>query len=179
MEKQKKNRAVNALAELKLSAVICLVAIAMFLGTWTFQLSKLLNTITSAFWPRVLSCLLFFCSGWLFVSSYKKYQSCTAEEKAAAKIRTAAQKESVIRIAVAVTDLLIAAALLKKLGFMLTMPFMMFIMFLAVEKKEKWNIKLYLLLSIVLPVALFFLFYYVFSQLLPMGILKPWLSYFL
>jgi len=84
-----------------------------------------------------------------------------------------------IRMVLVILDLVVAAALFKKLGFILTMPWMMFILFMIIEKKEKRNIPLYLVLSIVAPVVIFFVFYYGFSQLLPMGILRPFLSQFL
>lgn len=81
-----------------------------------------------------------------------------------------------IRCILVVADLLLAACTFKTLGFLLTMPWMMFFLFIILEKKEKRNYKLYLVLSVLAPILVFAVFYYGFSQLLPIGILKPYLS---
>ena len=47
-----------------------------------------------------------------------------------------------------------------------------FFLFLILEEPEKRNYKLFALLSVVCPVVVYFAFYFLFSNLLPMGILK-------
>ena len=72
--------------------------------------------------------------------------------------------------------LLAAAILFRTLGFLLTMPWMMFLLFVVLEKKEKRRYGLYLAFSLLTPLFMFVVFYFAFSTLLPMGILAPYLS---
>ncbi len=156
-----------------------LFALGYFAETFNFRVVKAANTIDATFMPRMLACLVFACSAALFLQGWSGYRriplagrAVPAEEKREARVGE-------LRCLAAVVVLVVAASLFKKLGFILTMPWMMFLLFVILEKKEKRRYGLCLLLSCVSPVLLFLLFYYGFSQLLPMGILKPFLSRFL
>lgn len=179
MAKQKKGKAEAAMSDLRAGTGFAIFAAAFFLATFTFKLVEMPNTFDAAFVPRVLGVIVFCCAAAVMFRGWSAWQKCSPEEKAKLKEKEAADKGGIIRCWLVALVLVLAAASLKKLGFILTMPWMMFFLFIIVEQKEKRNYLLYAALSIVSPILIFFVFYYGFSQLLPMGILKPFLSQFL
>lgn len=160
-------------------ALSALFAIGYFAETFNFRTVKVANTIGSTFMPRLLACLVFACSAALFLQGRSGYRRIPQAGRAVPAEEKKEARAGALRCLAVVAVLVAAAALFKKLGFILTMPWMMFLLFVILEKKEKRRYGLYLLLSCASPVLLFLLFYYGFSQLLPMGILKPFLSRFL
>ncbi|MCD8125673.1 MAG: tripartite tricarboxylate transporter TctB family protein [Lachnospiraceae bacterium] len=173
---KEKTKIETARSDMATGGAFSIFSVLYFLGTFTFKIVELPNTVTAAFMPRVLGVVIFLCSAWVFLRGWRSWRQCSQEEKALYKRKQETDRSGQLRCILVVADLLVAAFFFKKLGFLLTMPWMMFILFLILEKKEKRNYKLYLLISIIAPVVVFFVFYYGFSQLLPMGILKPYLS---
>lgn len=174
MEKQQKIKA--AKSDMLSGGIFCIFAAAFFAETFTFKLIRLPNTVTSAFMPRLLAVLVFGCAAYLFMRGYRNWQKFSPEEKAEIRYVQRENRAGQRRCVLVVADLVFAACTFKTLGFLLTMPWMMFFMFIILEKKEKRNYKLYLILSLLSPIVVFAVFYYGFSQLLPIGILKPYLS---
>lgn len=164
-----------------LIGILTLAFAAFYFGvTYTFKLLEHANTVNAAFFPRLLAFLAAVLGLFILYQGINGYRKLTPEEKMVEKSTKKNNAAGWIRIAAVVAVLLVAAFLFKKLGFILTMPWVMFLLFIIVEKREKRRYVLYAILSIVLPVAVFFIFYYAFQTLLPMGILKPFLSmYFL
>ena len=163
------------------SNVICgvlaqLFSIGFYLETYHFRLVKNVNTVNAAFFPRVIACVVFFCATLLVIQGVKQYRSLSAEEKTISPEEWAKNREGLFRIAQVFVILLAAAILFRTLGFLLTMPWMMFLLFVVLEKKENRRYGLYLAFSILTPLFMFAVFYYAFSTLLPMGILAPYLS---
>lgn len=175
MAKQK-SKVETARSDMTTGAVFCAFSIFFFLATFTFKIVHLPNTVTAAFMPRLLAVIVFGCSAWVFLRGLKSYRQCSNEEKKAYAEKQKTGRDGQIRCILVVADLVAAAACFKKLGFLLTMPWMMFILFMILEQKEKRNYLLYAVLSILAPIVVFFVFYYGFSQLLPTGILKPYIS---
>ena len=137
---------------------------------------KLANTVNAAFVPRILGVVVFLCSALLFAQGWRAYRKIPPGERRASTEERRRTQGAALRVTVIAVVLLASAALLQKLGFIVTMPVMMFCLFCVIEKPEKRRYGLYLLFSVLTPAALFFVFYYGFSSLLPMGILTPWLS---
>ena len=156
--------------------VAMLFSIGFYLETYHFRLVKNINTVNAAFFPRVISCVVFFCAALILIQGVKQYKTLSAEEKYVSPEEKAKEREGLGRIAQVFVILLAAAVLFRWLGFLLTMPPMMFALFVVLEKKENRRYGLYLAFSILAPLLMFVLFYYVFSTLLPMGILAPYLS---
>lgn len=175
MAKQK-SRIETAKSDMMTGTVFCIFSVFFFLTTFTFKIVHLPNTVTAAFMPRLLGVIVFLCSASVFLRGLKSYRQCSDEEKKSYEEKQKTEKSGQIRCILVVADLVLAAACFKKLGFLLTMPWMMFILFLILEQKEKRNYVLYAILSIFAPIIVFFVFYYGFSQLLPTGILKPYIS---
>jgi len=160
--------------DLYVGAGFLIFSSAYFVATFFFKLAKTVNTINAAFFPRILGIGSFLLALGIFLRGIKGYKALTPEEKSAFSVKSS--PKAIIRVLLCIAVLLTTAAVLRKLGFILTMPFTMFSLFLLVNKKENWKIGFYLVLSVVLPIVLFFVFYYGFSSLLPMGVLKPFLS---
>lgn len=175
MAKQK-NRVETAKSDMMTGAVFCAFSVFFFLATFTFKIVHLPNTVTAAFMPRLLAAIVFCCSAWVFWRGLKSYRQCSEEEKSSFTEKQRSGRDGQLRCILVVADLVAAAACFKKLGFLLTMPWMMFILFLILERREKRNYLLYAVLSVLSPIVVFFVFYYGFSQLLPTGILKPFIS---
>lgn len=164
-----------------LIGILTLAFAAFYFGvTYTFKLLEHANTVNAAFFPRICAAFAAVLGLFILYQGINGYCKLTSEEKMADKSAKKSNAAGWIRIAAVVAVLLVAAFLFKKLGFILTMPWVMFLLFVIVEKREKRRYVLYGILSVALPIAVFFVFYYVFQTLLPMGILKPFLStYFL
>ena len=179
MAKQKKNKAESAMSDIRLGIGFLIFSVLFFAATFFFRVVKIPNTFDAAFMPRILSVIVFGCALYLALRGFKAYSQCSEEDKKALSRKEKGDRAGNIRMILVILDLVAAAALFKKLGFILTMPWMMFILLMIIEKKENRNIPLFLALSIIAPIVIFFVFYYGFSQLLPMGILRPFLSQFL
>lgn len=171
-----KSKIKAAKSDMVSGGIFCVFSVLFFGATLSFKLVHLPNTVTAAFMPRLLALLVFGCSAYLFLRGYLSWKKCSSEEKAELMEEEKGGRDGQIRCILVVADLVLAACVFKTLGFLLTMPWMMFFLFVILEKKEKRNYKLYLLLSVVSPVIVFAVFYYGFSQLLPPGILKPFLA---
>lgn len=175
----KETLAKKAREDIVAGTLFALFAVGYYAETYYFRVVAVPNTISATFMPRVLACLVFFCSLILSLQGYLRYRRIPRESRRPSQADCEKDRAGALRCFAVVAVLVFAAAVFKKLGFILTMPWMMFLIFVIIEKKEKRNYKLYLLLSVVSPIVLFMLFYYGFSQLLPMGILKPFLASFL
>ena len=153
-----------------------LFSIGFYLETYHFRLVKNINTVNAAFFPRVIACIVFFCATLLLIQGVRQYRRLLPEEKTVTPEEKAKEREGLFRIAQVFAILLAAAILFRTLGFLLTMPWMMFLLFVVLEKKENRRYGLYLAFSILTPLFMFVVFYFAFSTLLPMGILAPYLS---
>ena len=178
---EKGNKALTGRKDKRVAIGFMVFSVILFVGSYTYNAPDLPNTVNSTFFPRIVSCLLMVCAILLYLQGQKEIRTASEEERteAEAKLKEKTSGKGLLRCALLFLDLLAAAIALQPLGFIITLPPVMFVMFMLVESREKWNLKLYALLSIVCPIAVFFIFYYAFSQLLPMGILKSFLTTFL
>ena len=160
-----------------ISGVIAqLFAVGFYLETYHFRLVKNVNTVNAAFFPRVISCIVFFCATLLVIQGVRQYRALSEEDKTIPPEEKSKRREGLMRIGQVCLILLAAAILFRPLGFLLTMPWMMFLLFVVLEKKEKRRYGLYLAFSLLTPIFMFAVFYFAFSTLLPMGVLAPYLS---
>ncbi len=168
----------EAKSDVILGACMAVFAVLFYAETYHFKLVTLRNTVNATFIPRVLSVIVLVCSILLLVQGIRKCcrlsASAQAEGESGVKI-----SESWGRMLAVSLVLLMAASCFKTLGFVLTMPPMMFALFVIIEKPERRRWELYILSSLLAPAAVFFVFYYGFSTLLPMGVLTPVLARFL
>ena len=160
---------------------VCILAFAAayFGFTYSFRLMEYDYTVDAAFFPRIMAVFAAVLGVIIMVRGILEVKALPAEDKKISAEQRRADTGSLIRILLVIADLLAAAFAFKQLGFILTLPWMMFILFVIVNPKGKRKWWLYAVLSIVLPIAIFFIFYYGFSTLLPMGILRKFLSRFL
>jgi len=153
-----------------------LFAIGYYLETFHFKTNSK-NLISVAAFPRIIGVMVALCATVMLIRGISAMRKIPKDARIAESMRAKNQKESgLLQVVEAIIVLLGAASVLKTFGFILTMPITMFLLFIILEKKESRNYKLYIILSIVAPTVLYFVFYYCFSSLLPMGILKPFLS---
>lgn len=157
--------------------LIALFSIGFYAETYRFKLVNVINSVDAAFFPRIMGIIVFICSSMLFYKGYKAYRKIPPKKRIVDEADKKMINEGLIRSLKVFLIMLLASIMLKKLGFILTMPWMMFILFCIVEKKDKRRYKLYLALSVASPIVLFIVFYYGFSSLLPIGILKPLLTF--
>lgn len=137
------------------------------------------NVMVSAkLFPRIYAGFMGICALWVLISGIRKYLSVPKEIREQDKI-TKEHLQGLLRVFEVFGVLLLTAIFYKPLGFLLVTPFTMFFMFIILEEPEKRNYKLFVLLSIVCPIVVYFAFYYLFSNLLPMGVLKPILYSFI
>ncbi|MBQ8091632.1 MAG: tripartite tricarboxylate transporter TctB family protein [Pyramidobacter sp.] len=166
----------EAKANMLAGGIIAVLAAGFYWETYHFAEDSSLNSFGAAFIPRLVGALVFIFALTLFFQARRVWKNAPDEERA----KLAAGKSSkgaLTRAFLFIALMLLAASLYEYLGFMLTMPWLMFGLFCLAEKPEKRRYGLYLILSAVSPVIVFFVFYYCFSLLLPVGVLKPILTY--
>ena len=162
-----------------MGAFCALFGLAAFAGTFTFKLSSKSTTLSAAFVPQLLSIGMTILALIVLIRGVLSYKKIPADVIAASKdpAQRAQVRAVTVRYIKIMAILLVSAMVYRYLGFILTMIFMEFSLFVVVEKKERRKYKLYAALAIVAPIVLFFTFYYGFSTLLPLGVLKGMLSF--
>lgn len=171
MSKQLKNAKINMISGLVWAIFSCLY----FGETFTFQHVEIANTVGPAFMPRVISGMIFFFSVWLCLKGLCAYRKLTKKEKIPAEISK--NKGGLLRSCSTFFILLFIAVFLRSLGFILTLIPAMFALFIVIEKPRQRHYLRNILISIISPIAAYLLFYYLFSTLLPPGLLRPLLVY--
>lgn len=155
--------------------ITILFSILFYLETYNFSLTANRNTVDATFFPRIVAAMLAVCAGIILTRGVKVCRSVPKEERVASAEEKQKSRGGLLRIGEVFAVLLAVAITFKKLGFLLTAPWMMFLLFIILEKKEKRNYVFYAIASIVAPVLMFVVFYYGFSTLLPLGLLKTYL----
>lgn len=137
------------------------------------RIQDIVNVMVSAkFFPRIFAGLMLICAFVIFVNGVRSYLTVPQEIKQQDKM-TKEQKQGLLRVFEVFAALLVTAIFFKSLGFLVVAPVAMFLLFVILEEPEKRNYKLFILLSIISPIIVYFMFYYLFSNILPMGILRP------
>lgn len=154
-----------------------LFAAGYFAETYHFKIVQAQNSIDAAFMPRIIAVLIAICALWVLVKGIRMLNSIPPEQRKSSEAELKTSREGMIRCVICFFIMLATALCMKPLGFVLTMIPAMFGMFMVASVKGERRIGLYIILSVVTPLILFFGFYYGFSTLLPPGILKPLLSY--
>lgn len=150
-------------------------AVLYYLETFHFSLREIANAVDAAFFPRLISCLVAICATIILVRGLNAMRKISAEDRKRFREEDKAGLSGLARIGEVFAVLLLVAITFKKLGFLLTAPWMMFALFIILETKSKRNYLLYAVISIIGPVIVFLMFYYGFSTMLPMGFLRPYL----
>jgi len=158
-----------------LGALSDVFAVLYFLETYHFGLREVANTVDAAFFPRLIACLVAVCATIILVRGLIAMGRVSAEDRRRFREEDKAGIAGLARIGEIFIVLLLVAITFKKLGFLLTAPWMMFALFTILETKSKRNYPLYAAISIIGPIAVFLMFYYGFSTMLPMGFLRPYL----
>lgn len=159
-----------------LTGVLAIVfAVLYYLETYHFQLVENINTVDAAFFPRIVAVMIVLCSLTIIIRGYLVLRTIPKEERMVPKDEKSVAASGYLRLAGVSLVLLAAALLLKTLGFLLTMPWAMFLIFCIIETGGKRKYWLYAIISILGPIIIFLMFYYGFTTLLPMGFIKPYL----
>lgn len=134
--------------------------------------------ISGKVFPRIWAVAIIVCALVVLYFAIRNYLAVPKEIKEQDKM-TPAQKKGMLRVFEAFLVLLGAAIFYKRLGFIVVGMISMFLLFIIIEEPEKRNYKLFAAFSIICPIIVFFAFYFLFSNLLPMGVLKSFLYNFL
>ena len=167
----------KAKANIMLGAGTLLFAVGYFLETYNFKIVYAKNVIDAAFMPRIIAVLIAVCAAWVLVKGIRELHAIPKEQRKASSEEKQVSRRGFVRCVICFLIMLATAICMKPLGFILTMIPAMFGLFMVASVKGKRKIGLYILLSIVTPLVLFFGFYYGFQTLLPPGVLKPLLTY--
>lgn len=136
------------------------------------------SVVSSKLFPRIYAGVMLACALAILIDAIKAYNTVPKEIRDKDKL-TKESKAGYGRVLAVFAVLLVTAIVYKPLGFLTVTPFTMLLIFIIIEKPEKRNYPLFLGLSILCPIVVYFAFYYLFSNLLPMGILKPFLIQFM
>jgi len=158
---------------------LCSLALAVgyYLETYNFRQGNKNLMIGVSFFPRIIGIVISICAVVMIIRGFIRYYHAPKSHSTEAQQNgKQGNKGNMLRVLEVLAILFATAYAMKPLGFVLTMPFTMFSLFVLLEKPEKRKYALYLFFSTISPVVIFFVFYYCFSSLLPMGVLKPLLS---
>lgn len=169
--KQKKDAKNNML----IGVCALLFALIYYLETFQFRAGNK-NVISITTFPRIVGAVIGVCGIMMLWRGYKGYRKIPEEICEKDNDTTKILHDGLIRVIEVMVVLLITAAGMKPLGFLIVVPVMMFALFVILEKPDKRRYVFYAIAAIVAPVLVYFSFYYFFSSLLPMGILKPVLA---
>lgn len=136
------------------------------------------SVVSSKLFPRIYAGAMLVCALAILIGAVKAYFSVPKAVRSQDKL-TKENMAGYGRVLAVFAVLLVTAIFYKPLGFLTVTPFTMFLIFVIIEKPEKRNYLLFAALSILCPIIVYFAFYYLFSNLLPMGILKPFLIQFM
>ena len=134
--------------------------------------------VSAKMFPRIYAGVMMFCAVLLLISAVREYRAVPQEIKQQDKM-TAEQKRGLLRVFEVFIVLLLAAIFYKSVGFLIVTPIAMFLLFMILDKPENRNYILFGVLSIVCPLVMYVMFYALFSNLLPPGILRPIIYMFL
>lgn len=134
--------------------------------------------VSAKVFPRIYAGIMLVCATAILISGIREYLAVPKEIRAEDKMN-GEQKEGLFRVFLVLLVLLVTAYFFKPVGFLAVTPFTMFSLFLILEEPEKRNYGLFLVLSVLCPVVVYFSFYFLFKNLLPPGVLKPLLYNFL
>ena len=127
--------------------------------------------VSAKLFPRIYAGMLAVCALLILIAGIRNYMSVPKEIRRQ-KWLTKEKALGLLRVFEVFAVLLATAIFYKRLGFLVVSPIAMFLLFLILEEPSKRRYGLYALLSLVCPVVVFFAFYFLFSNLLPMGVLK-------
>ena len=127
--------------------------------------------VSAKLFPRIYAGLLAACALLILIAGIRNYFSIPKEIRRQ-KWLSKEQLLGLLRVFEVFAVLLVTAIFYKRLGFLVVSPIAMFLLFLILEEPSKRKYGLYVLLSLVCPVVVYFAFYFLFSNLLPMGVLK-------
>jgi len=167
MEKKLK----KAKSDMWTGVLSALFACLYFAETFRFILDHSVP-ISAAVFPRIIAGLVFLCAAAIFFRGLRVYRTIPETARHEAKANAAGSSRNLFHVLEAFLILLGVAVAMRPLGFIVTMTIAMFLMFVLLEKPQKRKYGLYAIFSLTLPTAVFFLFYYCFSYLLPTGVLR-------
>lgn len=125
----------------------------------------------SAFLPRLVGWLIVLLSVLLLGTVALKHRGDSAGEPAGQA--PPQNTENSLAVFLSFGNLLLYVILLKKLGFILSsMAFLFLQMTIMAEKLTKRNLILWLVITVIVPPVVYWIFVKVFSMSLPVGILK-------
>ncbi len=165
----------NAKSNMIGGAIWAIFSCLYFLETFTFQHVEVANTVGPAFMPRVVAGMIFFFSALLGLKGLCAYRELTKKEKTPSEGING--KEGLLRCVLTFFILLFIAVFLRSLGFILTLIPAMFALFIVIEKPGQHHYLRNILISFISTIVAYLLFYYLFSTLLPPGLLRPLLVY--
>lgn len=162
--------------QLIVSITFLLLGIAYFIGTFFIKEYSGYGTqsVDSSFVPKILGVLMIGLSVFLLVQTLlenKRAEATTQVESTIPDddevVKTADNKSFIIILVM----MIIYLALMESLGFIITTAAFMICSIFFLTPKEKRNIPLTLILSLVMAVGSYYLFVYSLGLMLPAGIL--------
>jgi hypothetical protein len=151
------------------AGAVILVCTAVYFSQ-TFGIRKIaILPVSSAFIPRI-------CVGFMSVLACALIvQGVRREKKSPAPAPTQEQqvqsRQQLKAAGTALAILFVSILMMRPLGFILSMTFYLLASFLTLSPREKWNIPLFVGISVISVTAIYFTFVKGFNLLLPAGIL--------
>ena len=155
---------------------ICLLIYGILYFTFSFQIKiTSVKTVSARFLPQIVSggiCALSAILIFRTISAMRAYKALHPEELTEDKDGRALRRIQIRQIFIEIAILAVTVLWMKRLGFIIASFLFLMASFFFFFLREKWNPVQYLLLSVIIPTVLYFVFLRLFNVILPGGLLK-------
>lgn len=157
------------------SIFLMVFAVIMYVATYSIQ-RLTISQIGSEFVPRLVAVGIFLCSAALLIKGIRslKQQSTggqTKQEEVDAQTKEENSSFRAFPVVATLVLLVFYIALIREIGFLIMTVIYLFLQFYVLAHKSKRSFPLFLILSVVVSVTVYYVFRYGFHLMLPAGIL--------
>lgn len=169
------NRLKNMVQNTNFWTGIGVLTLAVFLYAASFDIKEFVITrVGASFLPRLTAALFAILGGILVIGSFRCASLVESVSKPHDQKQTGSKKQVFGGLPAVVLSILlmcIYVSLINSIGFILTSAGYIFLQILILSKDAKRNYLMFALVSVVIPIAVYFLFVKVFKVMIPTGIL--------
>jgi putative tricarboxylic transport membrane protein len=170
----------KAKTDIACGVVLDIIAVLLIIGSFSIKhISSLTFDVGSAYFPRICAALLLFLGTALIISSAvkvrkEKQQVLEAEKKEEEPEKIKNNTTALVKTLAVIAVLCLFALLLQKVGFIICSFVLVFVLILVLAPREEIKLKkvaVWILISAIASVGIYFLFVELFNLLLPIGLL--------
>lgn len=158
------------------------LALILFLGSMSITSRSASGEIGSAFFPRFVAVMLLICSIFPLVKGIERYRHGEKDDREAPyhpddkdAIKGFNRLTELHPKALTIVLIFLYAVSMESIGFIISTAVYLFLQMIVLSKPSERNYIMFLILSVVVPVVMYFTFAKAFQTFLPAGLLSSFL----